>query len=174
MMYAVRKDETQEHEDAGYQYKNKKKSKADPEEPTNYYSKNYKRFLEQRTKKIDAFIVSCMGWIHVLRSIEVIEMAMKDLIMKIVPAKEIVRELKSTSGKVIGKYSEYELVERRTIVSVGKKQNIDTNFELDLKEEKPKELEKPKRKSMIRKATLSKKQEEEEAKRIAAEEEAAK
>lgn len=36
-------------------------------------------------------IVNCVGWDHVLRSIQVIEMAMRDLIYKIVPTKIVVK-----------------------------------------------------------------------------------
>ena len=70
-----------------------------------------------------------------LRCIEVIEMAMRDLIYKIVPTKIVVRELKTSTGKVLTKDSEYTLVERKKYVTVGKKTQIDYVFELDLKEE---------------------------------------
>ena len=70
-----------------------------------------------------------------LRCIEVVEMAMRDLIYKIVPTKIVVRELKTSSGKVLTKDSEYTLVERKKYVTVGKKTQIDYVFELDLKEE---------------------------------------
>ena len=62
-------------------------------------------------------------------------MAMRDLIYKIVPTKVIVRELKTSTGKVLTKDSEYTLVERKKYVTVGKKTQIDYVFELDLKEE---------------------------------------
>ena len=62
-------------------------------------------------------------------------MAMRDLIYKIVPTKVIVRELKTSTGKVLTKDSEYTLVERKKIITVGKKTQIDYVFELDLKEE---------------------------------------
>ena len=76
-----------------------------------------------------------MGWSHVLRCIEIIEMAMRDLIYKIVPTKIVLRQLKTSTGKVLHKDSEYTLVERKKYVTVGKKTNIDYAFELDLKEE---------------------------------------
>ena len=60
---------------------------------------------------------------------------MRDLIYKIVPTKVIVRELKTSTGKVLTKDSEYTLVERKKYVTVGKKTQIDYVFELDLKEE---------------------------------------
>jgi len=58
-------------------------------------------------------VVSCIGWSHVLRVIEVIEMAFRDLVFKIVPQKVVVRELKTTTGKVLTKDSEYTLVEKK-------------------------------------------------------------
>jgi len=62
-------------------------------------------------------------------------MAMRDLIYKIVPTKVVVRELKTSTGKVLTKDSEYTLVERKKITQVGKKTQVDYVFELDLKEE---------------------------------------
>lgn len=62
-------------------------------------------------------------------------MAFRDLIYKIVPTKIVVRELKTSTGKVLTKDSEYTLVERKKHVTVGKKTQIDYVFELDLKEE---------------------------------------
>lgn len=79
-----------------------------------------------------------------LRCIEVIEMAMRDLIYKIVPTKVVVRELKTSTGKVLTKDSEYTLVERKKYVTVGKKTQIDYVFELDLKEEEKNEDEETK------------------------------
>ncbi len=110
-----------------------KKKKKD--EKMHYYSKNYKRFLENRQKKIDKFIINCIGWNHIHRCIEVIEMTMRDLIYKIVPTKVVIRELKTSSGKVLTKDSEYTLVERKRYVTVGKKTHVDYIFELDLKED---------------------------------------
>lgn len=62
-------------------------------------------------------------------------MAMRDLIYKIVPTKVVIRELKTSTGKVLTKDSEYTLVERKKYVTVGKKTHIDYIFELDLKED---------------------------------------
>ena len=70
-----------------------------------------------------------------LRCIEVVEMSMRDLIYKIVPQKVVVRELKTSTGKVLTKDSEYTLVERKKYITVGKKTQVDYVFELDLKEE---------------------------------------
>ena len=145
MLTTLNKDDN-EGEDANLELKRGKKKNAtgSTEEQTHYYSKNYRRFLESRAKKIDQFVVNCIGWSHVLRCIEVIEMAMRDLIYKIVPTKIVVRELKTSTGKVLTKDSEYTLVERKKYVQVGKKTQIDYVFELDLKEEENKESEEAK------------------------------
>ena len=90
--------------------------------------------MEHRAKKLDNFVINCIGWQHVLSCIEVIEMALRDLVYKIVPTKVVVRELKTTSGKVLTKDSEYTLIERKKYVTVGKKTQIDYVFELDIKE----------------------------------------
>ena len=72
-------------------------------------------------------------------------MALRDLIYKIVPTKIVVRELKTSTGKVLTKDSEYVLVERKKYVTVGKKTQIDYVFELDLKEEEKGENEEEKK-----------------------------
>jgi hypothetical protein len=100
-----------------------------------YYSKNYRKFIENRQKKIDKFVVNCIGWQHVNRCIEVIDMALRDLVYKIVPTKVVIRELKTSSGKVLTADSEYVLVEKKRYVTVGKKTHVDYVFELDLKED---------------------------------------
>ena len=74
-----------------------------------YYSKNYRRFLDHRHKKLEKFNVNTIGWSHVQRIIEVLEMSLRDLIYKIVPAKVVIRELKTSTGKVLTKDSEYVL-----------------------------------------------------------------
>lgn len=61
-------------------------------------------------------------------------MSMRDLIYKIVPAKVVIRELKTGTGKTLTKESEYVLLEQKNFVSVGKKQKIEYNFELDIVE----------------------------------------
>lgn len=114
------------------------KSKSKKQDNMHYYSKNYKRFLDNRQKKIDKFIVNCIGWNHIHRIVEVIEMTMRDLVYKIVPTKVVIRELKTSSGKVLTKDSEYTLVERKRYVTVGKKTHVDYIFELDLKEDENK------------------------------------
>jgi hypothetical protein len=68
-------------------------------------------------------------------------MTMRDLIYKIVPTKVVIRELKTSSGKVLTKDSEYTLVERKRYVTVGKKTHVDYIFELDLKEDTSKQAE---------------------------------
>jgi len=103
-----------------------------------YYSKNYRKFIENRQKKIDKFVVNCIGWNHINRCIEVIDMAIRDLLYKIVPTKVVIRELKTSSGKVLTKDSEYTLVERKRYVTVGKKTHVDYIFELDLKQDSDK------------------------------------
>lgn len=108
-------------------------------EKMQYYSKNYRRFVENRQKKIDKFIVNCIGWNHINRCIEVIDMALRDLTYKIVPTKVVIRELKTSSGKVLTEDSEYTLVERKRYVTVGKKTHVDYVFELDLKEDTEKQ-----------------------------------
>lgn len=51
------------------------------------------------------------------------------------PTKAVVRELKSSSGKVLGNDSEYVLVEKKAVINVGKnKQKVDYTFDLDLKQ----------------------------------------
>lgn len=62
-------------------------------------------------------------------------MSLRDLLYKIVPTKVVIRELKTSSGKVLNKDSEYTLVERKRYVTVGKKTHVDYIFELDLKED---------------------------------------
>lgn len=68
-------------------------------------------------------------------------MSMRDLVFKIVPTKAIVRELKTSTGKVLTKDSEYILIEKKRQVKVGKKTQIDYVFELDIKENSPKKTE---------------------------------
>ncbi|CAI2368685.1 unnamed protein product [Moneuplotes crassus] len=112
--------------------KKKKKGKKDVKE---VFSKNYKRFLENRQKKIDKFIVNCIGWNHIHRCVEVLGMTARDLVYRIVPTKVVVRELKTTSGKVLKKDCKYTLVEKKRYVTVGKKTQVDYVYELDLKDE---------------------------------------
>ena len=122
-----------EPEDANLERKRKKGADQDDQA---YYAKNYRRFLEARAKKNnDQYVVNCIGWDHVQRCIEVIEMAFRDLIYNIVPKKIIVRELKTSTGKILTKTSEYTLVEKKKYIKDGKKEKVDYVFELDLKEE---------------------------------------
>ena len=102
--------------------------------------------MENRNKKLDKFIVNCVGWNHINRIIEVIDMALRDLLYKIVPTKVVIRELKTSSGKVLGRDSEYTLVEKKRYVTVGKKTHVDYIFELDLKEDPEKVSEQAKKK----------------------------
>eukprot|EP00347_Sterkiella_histriomuscorum_P000542 403375452 len=146
ILTTINKDGDQEEEEV--KGGSKKKKKADK---LHYYSKNYKRFLENRQKKIDKFIVNCIGWNHIHRCVEVIEMTMRDLIYKIVPTKVIIRELRTSSGKVLTKDSEYTLVERKRYVTVGKKTHVDYIFELDLKEDVNKAKEEAEQQSQAEK-----------------------
>ena len=45
------------------------------------------------------------------------------------------RELKTSTGKILTKTSEYTLVEKKKVIADGKKSKVDYVFELDLKEE---------------------------------------
>ena len=74
-------------------------------------------------------------------------MALRDLLYKIVPTKVVIRELKTSSGKVLTRDSEYILVERKRYVTVGKKTHVDYIFELDLKEDPEKVSEAAKKKA---------------------------
>jgi len=71
----------------------------------------------------------------VQRIIEVIEMSIRDLVFKIVPAKVIVRELKTSTGKVLTKDSEYVLIEKKKNVTQGKNVTVEYFFELDIKDD---------------------------------------
>ena len=137
LLTTINKEDSQGDEDAPGGRGGKRKG-GGSEDQTHYYSKNYRRFLESRAKKIAQFVINCIGWSHVLRCIDVIEMAVRDLIYKIVPTKIVVRELKTSTGKVLTKDSEYTLVERKKYVTVGKKTQVDYVFELDLQEEEEK------------------------------------
>jgi hypothetical protein len=71
----------------------------------------------------------------VQRIVEVIEMSIRDLVFKIVPAKVIVRELKTSTGKVLTKDSEYVLIEKKKNVTQGKNVTVEYFFELDIKDD---------------------------------------
>jgi len=62
-------------------------------------------------------------------------MTFRDLIYKIVPTKVVIRELRTSTGKVLTKDSEYTLVEKKRYITVGKKTQVDYIFELDLRED---------------------------------------
>ena len=65
------------------------------------FSDNFRKFLASRGKMLGPGIVSCVGWDQVLRCIQVIEMAMRDLIYKIVPTKIVVKQLLTSKGKIL-------------------------------------------------------------------------
>lgn len=62
-------------------------------------------------------------------------MTMRDLIYRTIPTKVVIKELKTSSGKTLTKDSEYTLIEKKRVVTVGKKTHVDYVFELDLKED---------------------------------------
>ena len=73
-------------------------------------------------------------------------MTVRDLVYRIVPTKVVVRELKTTSGKVLKKDCKYTLVEKKRYVTVGKKTQVDYVYELDLKDDEDLEESKEERK----------------------------
>ena len=79
------------------------------------------------------------------RIVEVIEMSIRDLVFKIVPAKVIVRELKTSTGKVLTKDSEYVLIEKKRNVTQGKNVTVEYFFELDIKDDSNNQEEQLKR-----------------------------
>ena len=104
------KDEN-EGADANIEVRKGKRKFGNENDAAHYYAKNYRRFLEYRAANSDSVVVSCIGWTHVHRCIEVIEMAIRDLVYKIVPKKVIMRELTTSKGKVLTTDSEYVLVD---------------------------------------------------------------
>ena len=145
-------DEEEKKEDAGDKGDKKdKKKKKGGKDVKEIFSKNYKRFLENRQKKIDKFIVNCIGWNHIHRCVEVLGMTVRDLVYRIVPTKVVVRELKTTSGKVLRKDCKYTLVEKKRYITVGKKTQVDYVYELDLKDENEEESEENKEEKKTKK-----------------------
>ena len=59
-------------------------------------------------------------------------MAVRDLVYKIIPSTAIIRDLKTSQGKILTKDSEYTLLERKKEIKVGKNASIDYVYELDL------------------------------------------
>ena len=125
-------------------YQKSKTKKGQKADPMHTVSKNYRRFLESRSKKIDEFIVHCIGWPHVLRSIEIIDMSIRDLVYKLIPATAVVKDLKTSAGKTIAPESKYTLFERKKEAKIGKQKTVDLVFELDLVT-KPSEQEEEKK-----------------------------
>jgi len=78
-----------------------------------YYSKNYKKYLEQRQQPLKKFVANCIGWIHIVRAVEVVAMGIRDLSNKIVPVVLEERVLRTSNGKILTADSEYMLVESR-------------------------------------------------------------
>ena len=79
----------------------KSQSKKSLETRAGHFSKDYRRFLESKTKDVDQFVVNCIGWAHVLRMIDVLDMTVRDLVYKVVPSSAIIRDLKTTQGKTL-------------------------------------------------------------------------
>lgn len=87
------------------------------------FSEHYRNFLEKRGKRVGGpGVVNCVGWDHILRIIRVIEMGMRDLIYKIVPVKVVVKQLKTSKGKILHPNSKYTLEEQKKTVYVKNKQ----------------------------------------------------
>ena len=106
----LNKDEN-EGADANIEIRKGRRKFGNKNDAAHYYAKNYRRYLEQKAASGDSVVVSCIGWTHVHRCIEVIEMAMRDLVYKIVPKKVIMRELTTSKGKVLTLDSEYVLID---------------------------------------------------------------
>jgi hypothetical protein len=81
------------------------------------------------------YVANCIGWIHIVRAVEVLAMGIRDLCNKIIPVVLEERVLKTLNGKVLSAESEYMLVEHRKTVVNGKKSHVEYHFQLDLKEE---------------------------------------
>jgi hypothetical protein len=75
------------------------------------------------------------GWTHVERIVEVIEMSLKDLVYKIVPTHVSTKNMHTAKGKILTKDSEYLLREDKVYNMVGKKQAVEYEYSLDLKED---------------------------------------
>ena len=67
-----------------------------------------------------------------LRSIEIIDMSIRDLVYKLIPPTAVVKDLKTSTGKTITKDSKYTLFERKKEQKLGKQKTVDLVFELDL------------------------------------------
>ena len=67
-----------------------------------------------------------------LRSIEIIDMSIRDLVYKLIPPTSVVKDLKTSTGKTITKDSKYTLFERKKEQKLGKQKTVDLVFELDL------------------------------------------
>jgi hypothetical protein len=61
-------------------------------------------------------VANCIGWIHIVRAVEVVTMGLRDLCNKIVPLPVEERILRTSNGKALNENSEYILVESRKTV----------------------------------------------------------
>lgn len=59
--------------------------------------------------KIDKFNGACLGFNHIYRLVETLDMSMKNLIHMLVPIKRLNKPLKGSNGKVLTKDSELVL-----------------------------------------------------------------
>ena len=74
---------------------------AQDDNNSQYYSKNYIRYLEAKQKMMERNIANCIGWQHVLRAIEVIGMGMRDLVTRVFPEQVKERFLTTSNGKIL-------------------------------------------------------------------------
>lgn len=74
-----------------------------------------------------------------IRQLEIVDMAFKDLMYKIVPAKMVIRKLKTSLDKEVDPDSRYELKERKKYVQVGKKTQVEYVYDIDLQEDPEKD-----------------------------------
>jgi hypothetical protein len=61
---------------------------------------------------MDKLSINCISWSHVQCIVEVIEMSICDLNYIVLPAKLIIRKLKTSLGRVLTKESKYVLKSR--------------------------------------------------------------
>ena len=64
---------------------------------------------------------------------EIIELAFKDLLYKIIPAKLEIRKLKTSLDKPLEVDDKYELKEKKKFITVGKKTHVEYIYDIDLK-----------------------------------------
>ena len=77
------------------------KEDENEQEKVQYYSKNYKKYIEHRQQPLKKYVANCIGWIHIVRAVEVLAMGIRDLCNKIIPVVLEERVLKTLNGKVL-------------------------------------------------------------------------